>query len=241
MRIFEVSSKGRKFVGSQDTRLQDVLAGLPLIIFCAIAFLGFAIQIVQQWFGQGILNLLQIISEGMAACFMAMQIVLTCIRRLPIRKSPGLAPRLIAIAAANFSYAIALLPHVSLSARMSVISSVLLLVGTAGSVITLAWLGRGFSILPQARRLALNGPYRIVRHPLYMCEQISVFGASLHYLQPWGLLIAGIGLCLQFPRMNYEEKVLGEVFPAYKSYAVVTPQWFPGLRFRSMRKAPPPS
>ena len=216
-------------VECNDTRLRDFLFGLPLVVLGAIALIGFAITISRQWGSPAFPGKLQILSESMAALFIAMQMGLVFVRHLPIQKAAGLLPRATALLAANLSYAIALLPHAAASQSLDVISTVLVLAGTAGSCITLFWLGRGFSILPQARQLATGGPYRIVRHPLYLCEQISVIGVSLHFIQPWALLITMAGLALQFPRMHFEEAVLADAFPQYRSYAAVTPQFIPFL------------
>jgi protein-S-isoprenylcysteine O-methyltransferase Ste14 len=210
-------------------KLKDILSGLPLILLCATALYGFAIEIGRQWTGQVPSTRLQIVSEASGALFVAMQMGLVFLRRVPLGKAPGLAPRLIAILAANFSYCIALLPRAETGISTGVISSALILAGTAGSSLSLLWLGRGFSILPQARQLATGGPYRLVRHPLYLCEQMSVLGLSLLYARPWGLLIAMAGLALQFPRMRYEESILAATFPKYRAYAAATPQFLPFL------------
>jgi protein-S-isoprenylcysteine O-methyltransferase Ste14 len=126
-----------------------------------------------------------------------------------------------------------LLPKIVPSATLATISLVLIVMGTLGSIAALAWLGKGFAIFPQARQLVTNGPYRFVRHPLYLCEQISLFGICLQYVQPWGLLIAVAGLGLQFPRMHYEEEVLARAFPEYRSYARSVPLLVPGLYRRA--------
>ena len=213
----------------RDSRLWDFLAGLPLMLLCAFGIAGVIIQVHRQWPGAGSAeSYALILSEISGGLFLCMQLIFTGLRRLPLAKSPGLAPRLWALAGANSSYVILLLPKENPGTGLALLSACLIVCGALGSVIALLWLGKGFSIFPQARRLTTHGPYRLVRHPLYLCEQISLFGVCIPYLQPWAFLIALAGLGLQFPRMRYEENILARTFPRYADYAAETPMIIPG-------------
>ncbi len=215
----------------QDSRLRDFAAGLPLMILCAFGIAGLLIQLHGQWRGAaGPASYALIASEIASGLFLGLQLIFTAIRRLPLAKSPGLAPRLWALLGANSSYGILLLPKESLAAGAALSSAALVFCGALGCVAVMAWLGRGFAIFPQARQLETHGPYRLVRHPLYLCEQISLFGVCVQYRQPWSFLIVLAGLALQFPRMAYEEKILTEIFPDYADYAARTPKIIPGWR-----------
>ncbi len=213
---------------SRDTRLRDLLMGSPLILFSVFALAGFAIVIPQQWRG-GSGNYSLILTEAVSAVFLGLQLVLVCTRRLPVAKAAGFGPRAWAFVGANFGYAMLLLPRVTLSGALAGLSTFIVVGGTLGSVVTLMWLGKAFSIFPQARTLVTGGPYAFVRHPLYLCEQWAMLGVALQYRQPWALLMVVVSLGLQFPRMRYEEKVLRETFPPYDAYARVTPGLIPFL------------
>ena len=213
-----------------NTRLWDFAAAVPLVVLCLLAAIGFAITIHRQW--PSVFNLpngLRIGSEFASAIFLLLEAVMLCIRRLPVSKASGIAPRLWAIVGANFTYLLLLLPRVLPTPMEALASSVLLLIGTAGSILTLTWLGRSFAILPQAREMVTTGPYKFVRHPLYLAGQISTFGIALQFLQPWGMLIVLAGFALQFPRMRYEEAILTASFPAYREYAARTARIIPFL------------
>ena len=213
-----------------DSRAWDLAAGLPLILLCGFGIAGFAIQIHRQWpVAAAISDYAVMASEACGGLFLAMQLVLTCIRRLPRAKSPGLMPRLLALVGANSSYLVLLLPKVSLDGGAATLSAAIIATGALGSAAVLLWLGRSFAIFPQARMPVTNGPYRLVRHPLYLCEQVSLFGVSLQYAQPWALLIVILGFALQFPRMRYEEQILGLTFPLYRDYARRTPMILPRI------------
>jgi protein-S-isoprenylcysteine O-methyltransferase Ste14 len=212
------------------SRSWDFITGLPCVLFCLFAASGFAILIGKQIHQPLDLTLAaQIFSETGSLIFFSMQAALICVRRLPARKLTGLVPRLTAFLAAYSSFALVLLPRAAHSTPLAIASSALLLVGTLGSIVTLIFLGRSFAILPQARRLVVSGPYRYSRHPLYLCEQLSLFGVSLQFQQPWALLLALVGCMLQFPRMHYEERVLLEAFPEYFDYRKRTALLIPGI------------
>jgi protein-S-isoprenylcysteine O-methyltransferase Ste14 len=46
-------------------------------------------------------------------------------------------------------------------------------------------LGRSFSVMPEARRLVTNGPYSVIRHPVYLGEAVALAGVTSQYLSPW--------------------------------------------------------
>ena len=233
-----MSEQKRRAEALPDSKAWVVMAGLPLVLLCLFGIAGVVIQLHRQWPGAGsAISWISIAAQIGAGLFLAMQMILTLTRRLPLAKAPGLAPRLWALIGANSSYVLLLLPRESGKPAIAVLSALLTLSGTLGSALVLVWLGRGFAILPQARQLVRHGPYRLVRHPLYLCEQIALFGVSFQFLQPWAFLIVLAGLALQFPRMRYEEQILAKTFPAYADYAARTPMIIPGWIGR--RKAAP--
>jgi protein-S-isoprenylcysteine O-methyltransferase Ste14 len=77
--------------------------------------------------------------------------------------------------------------------------------------------------LAEARRLVTEGPYRFVRHPLYMCEGIALAGATLQVISPSAVLIAVLVGMVQYRRMINEEAILISSFPEYRAYATRTP------------------
>jgi protein-S-isoprenylcysteine O-methyltransferase Ste14 len=97
------------------------------------------------------------------------------------------------------------------------------------SACVLLWLGRAFSVMAQARRLVTAGPYAIVRHPLYLCEEIMVLGVALMHFSIAAVLIVAAHWMFQLRRMTNEEKVLGAAFPECAAYAARTPKIIPRL------------
>jgi protein-S-isoprenylcysteine O-methyltransferase Ste14 len=209
-----------------DKRIYDLLMGLPLILFCGFALAGFAIVMPQQLQAPNVKYAL-IVTEAVTAIFLALQMILVCIRRLPVAKAGGFAPRAWAFVGANLGYAVLLFPRADLGAFAADLSTAIVVAGTTGSIVTLLWLGKAFAILPQARTLVIGGPYAYVRHPLYLFEQLATLGIALQYRQPWGLFLFAISFAIQFPRMHYEEEIMRRTFAQYDAYARATPRLLP--------------
>ena len=106
-------------------------------------------------------------------------------------------------------------------------------VGLAVQVVALIWmiasvaaLGRSFGIAPADRGLVAAGPYRVVRHPLYLGELVfyaGVCGArpSVLHITLWAALA-----CVQVARLRAEECSIRR----YDEYAQVVPwRLVPGL------------
>ena len=151
------------------------------------------------------------------------------IRLRPVAKSSGLKPRFAALIGACLQVALVMLPRHDMSITAKLVSSALILGGNALAVYVVAWLGRSFSIMPEARRLVSTGPYAIVRHPLYLAEFIASMGVLMQFFSPFAVLVSGTQVAFQMVRMHYEERVLGATFPEYAAYRRRTWRVIPGL------------
>ena len=76
--------------------------------------------------------------------------------------------------------------------------------------------------MPQVRRLVLSGPYRYIRHPLYLSEEIALVGVVLQVMSPLTVLILVGHIAVQVSRILYEEKLLDKTLPQYHHYAAST-------------------
>ena len=216
-----------------NTKWFDVAAASPLIVFYAFAICGIFLNalpdmrnLTTQLDGS---RMLSIVSQLATITFLSVQIVLFAVRELPRAKASGVLPRIAAITGSNIQIAFFLIPRVEHGTTLRIMSLIFLIVGTAASVCVACCLGRSFSILPQARSLTMSGPYRFVRHPLYLAEQIATLGVMFQFAAPWSLLVAAISFAAQFPRMHYEEKVLKTTFPGYRDYMEHTARLIPGV------------
>jgi len=171
--------------------------------------------------------LLNIAARASSALFVALAAVTTLTRLPPVRKAAGLEPRIAALLGTFLLTALALLPRQELPPIALALSSLLVIAGMLTSFVVLRWLGRAFSIMAEARRLVTHGPYRLVRHPLYVCEELAVIGTFIQVVSPLALVIFIVHGVFQVRRMLNEETVLQETFPEYADYARQTPRLIP--------------
>ena len=209
----------------------DWLARATVILvftLLAIVSVNGAFHVAINWADQPLdQKLLSITARISSALFMALVAATTVTRLRPIRKAAGIQPRVSALLGTFLATSLALLPPAHLPPIWVAISSVLVIVGTSLSFAVLRWLGKSFSIMAEARRLITNGPYALVRHPLYICEEIAAIGILIQVISPVALVIAMAHGLLQFQRMLNEERILRATFPEYDCYAVRTPRLIP--------------
>jgi protein-S-isoprenylcysteine O-methyltransferase Ste14 len=97
------------------------------------------------------------------------------------------------------------------------------------SLVSLLNMGRLFGVRPALRGLVTSGPYRFVRHPMYLSYILADIGYNL---QEWNfvtLLLVLIGWTSLVYRVHAEERVLSQhaEWPAY--VVLVRYRLFPGI------------
>jgi protein-S-isoprenylcysteine O-methyltransferase Ste14 len=163
------------------------------------------------------------------ALFVFTLLSLTVLRSKPVKSSTTLSTRLMAILGTCLPLSLGLLPSADLPPAVTLISIVMIGSGCGLAIWTAFWLGRSFSVAPQARQLVVGGAYAVVRHPLYLCEELAVLGAMLACFSTVAVAIVVIHWSLQMKRMELEEQVLSATFPEYADYAAAVPRLIPRL------------
>ena len=96
---------------------------------------------------------------------------------------------------------------------------------TAATVLTVwgLWtLKRSFSITVEARDLVTNGPYRFIRHPIYLGEMLTALAVAFWRFSLLNLFIFTLFVVIQLFRAKWEEEKLVKVFPDYKKYSLLS-------------------
>ncbi|HUN69986.1 MAG TPA: methyltransferase [Burkholderiales bacterium] len=85
------------------------------------------------------------------------------------------------------------------------------------SVASLLTLGRWFGVRPALRGLATAGPYRFVRHPMYLAYLIADIGYNVQEWNSGTLLLVMAGWIALLYRIHAEERILSRHagWPAY--------------------------
>ena len=95
---------------------------------------------------------------------------------------------------------------------------VLITAGALLSIISLWTLGRQFGIRPALRGLTVDGPYRVVRHPMYLSYVLGDVGYNLQECNLGTAALVITGWIAMLYRIEREERVMVH-HPAWAAYA----------------------
>jgi protein-S-isoprenylcysteine O-methyltransferase Ste14 len=146
-----------------------------------------------------------------------------------IAKAAGIGTRLTALAGSWIIFLVVLIPvRTDMPAPWYVVAATLSTVGDLFAMVIVLHLGGSYSVMAEARRLVERGPYSVVRHPLYLAEQVALMGALMTYLSWRAVALFALQSFFQYLRARNEERILTLTFPAYAAYAQRTPMLVPG-------------
>jgi protein-S-isoprenylcysteine O-methyltransferase Ste14 len=190
---------------------QDVL----LILYCAVTAAAHAALLLDGHF----------VSIG----FFAEQSLLVgmfLVRRRPIATSTRPWDWIIAIGA---WLSLAMRPIGTGNEFLALAGGSLQFVGFGLTVVAFLYLGKSFGIVAANRGLKVNGPYRLVRHPIYFAHTVTSTGFLIANPSAFNFAVLAIITICQVLRMHAEERVLIEGTD-YSAYAAqVRWRMVPGL------------
>ncbi len=224
----------RYFRAFERTKIYDLVTASPVVAWYGISeyqqFSILAAQITARPPADlDAVFVVGILSQIVSLIFIPVVSVMILLRHVPIAKTSGLFPRIAAVAGAYIGVFIVLQPPQQLPIAVHFISVLLILGGVSFALYSIVTLGRSISLVPEARRLVMGGPYAVIRHPIYLGEALALSGITLEHLTRWSLLIFTLQCVFQFVRMTKEEQVLLGAFPEYKNYMNHTKRLLPGL------------
>jgi protein-S-isoprenylcysteine O-methyltransferase Ste14 len=177
----------------------------------------------------GAVGVLRSASAALALTYYAL--VIWCyLRRAPaIATSNSVTAHAAAVIGTWMLSVLPLLHGASPDLARQIVADLLVVGGTAWAVWSVRYLGRNISVIAQARGVADQGPYRWVRHPLYLGEIVSALGLALA-ANSYAAIGLWLALCgLQVYRALREEQVLLQALPAYRGYRSRTAALLPGV------------
>jgi len=184
--------------------LLSVLSRVLPAAYFAIVCLGFWKNFVQtgKW-----TSLLWMVSEGLI-------ILLLVFRRESRRLSSHPWDWIVALGG---SFAVLLVRPAATSIAPEFLCVALQLAGTVFEVYAKVFLGRSFGIVAADRGVVVAGPYRIVRHPIYLGYFVTHLGFLLANWSPRNIALYIAIYFFQISRILSEERILGED-ESYRAY-----------------------
>jgi protein-S-isoprenylcysteine O-methyltransferase Ste14 len=107
------------------------------------------------------------------------------------------------------------------------VPEVLIFLGDVIAATSYAFLGGSFSILVDARPLRERGPYRLVRHPVYVGQLLATLGVILVRFSPRNVALWVVFVAVQVGRAVLEERKLARATPGYAEYRARTWMFVP--------------
>ncbi len=151
-------------------------------------------------------------------------------RRPPERQDRSVAAAVAVVVAYTYSYAqVAYLRWIPGTAGWPAGGLALVTFGAGLSLASLLSLGRWFGVRPALRGLATKGPYRLVRHPMYLAYMLADIGYNLQEWNSGTVLLVLAGWASLLYRIRAEERMLSQD-AGWPAYAVrVRCRLLPGL------------
>jgi protein-S-isoprenylcysteine O-methyltransferase Ste14 len=162
-------------------------------------------------------------------CFYLLIIVLFFLRSASKANCQRILPKVLAYAGTFVPFLIIFMKGPQVKAGSTLLSISIMTGGMMFSLYSLKSLGRSFGITPQARNLVQKGPYRFIRHPLYVGEIVTFAGSILSGFSVEKFCILLILISIQSYRAVQEERLLAEAIPGYPAYQAKTKRFIPGL------------
>ena len=94
----------------------------------------------------------------------------------------------------------------------------LMLIAVLLEIVSLVYLNTAFTQVPEARKVVVKGPYRYIRHPLYVSYVLVYLGQAVQWDELLYWITMVIFLVVLVFRAKAEENILRQTFSTYEAY-----------------------
>jgi len=81
-------------------------------------------------------------------------------------------------------------------------------IGGLGAIVGFVFLGKSFAVFPALRTVVTQGPFKLIRHPIYFSELAMILGCCLAMVSHWKWPILVFAIATIVLRIVWEERVL---------------------------------
>jgi protein-S-isoprenylcysteine O-methyltransferase Ste14 len=152
----------------------------------------------------------------------AVFLVSYAIRIDPVERSRGLKEIIIPLIGGILPFALlSSPPNLLMSGNWLIIHIIFYWMAAAAAftIWSLWTLRYSFSITVEARSLTTCGPYRWIRHPVYLGEILTALAVTIWRVSIFNIVIFTLFVIIQLLRAKWEEVKLSRIFAAYSIYA----------------------
>ncbi len=150
------------------------------------------------------------------------------VRKDPVSRSKGVRELVIPLVGGLLPFALLWSePHPAVTSSMTFVNIIFVWM-TAATCLTIwgLWtIRRSFSITVEARELVVGGPYRLIRHPVYLGEILTTCAVAVLRFSILNIALLLLFAAIQLYRSKMEENKLASVYPAYRDFAARS-LWF---------------
>jgi len=216
----------------RKTKSYDLLAALPLVVWFGMGAWSESLQILEHVKRiasdtEDLLGALQLLAIVGSVAFTSLLIITFLVRTVPRARSSDIWSRVLAVTGTFLGTGFLYLHAIVLPMWLQAIADIFIIAGNVLSILVLYRLGKSFAIMAEARVLVTDGPYRIVRHPLYVVEEFGSVAMLIQFFGPAAIAFTLGQIAVQVARAYFEERILSDTFPEYRAYQARTWRFIP--------------
>lgn len=199
---------------------------MALLLLCAVSALFSGSKVAST---SALVTALHVAYQVLMTVFYLMVLFFLLTRNSASARSGRIAPTVAAYIGSFLPFLFAFAGGSEVSEGLALFAVGLMTLGMVFTVWSLMTLGKSFGVEPQVRTLVQDGPYRLIRNPLYVGEMVTLIGAVCFSPTLLKTAILVVLAAVQAYRAIQEEQLLADNLPEYAAYKLRTTRFVPGL------------